>query len=372
MDILTHTVIHSLDRAPGAVDFSISCREQLLDCQKPAVDFLARQLIALVGKDGSSVTWGQFREDRREGPFPSSVQALLPSIDDESFMSMSVVAMQELMVAAQSRNFATGGYVCFVAYEVQGRAFLLVAIIKERGAVMLSADFEPTEIQEIDLSKLHQAARINLARYAEHLQSSGGPDDADEASVEKTYLSFVNRRSRDEVASYFIDALGCQKGLSAGRATKAVVKAVFDFVKSVPELRNLAASAKAAVVDHMADQPDGANITLDRIVEVVRQRVGSEGVELCDHLTGMKEALNGEQFQIPDEFTLSAKSLVPYSRIKAKTDSWQVQFENGSLGTQDAEVIYDRATRSLRFTRLPPELVKKVEEALAARGRMPE
>ncbi len=372
MDTLTHAVIHSLDRPEGETEFSITCRNELLDCAKPAVDSLARQLVALVGRDGSSVTWGQFRDDRREGPFPNSVQSLLNGIDDDAFMAMSLVAMQELMKAAQSRNFATGGYVCFVAYEVQARAFLLLAIIKERGAVMLSQNFEPTEIQEIDLSKLHQAARINLARYAEHLHAAPESDDADEFFVEKTYLSFVNRRSRDNVASYFIDALGCQNGLSAARATKAVVQAVFQYIKSVPETRALAAKAKAAVVDYMAEQSDGANITLDRIVDVVRQRIGAESVELCDHLVGMKEALNGEQYQIPDEFTLSSKTLTPYSRIKAKTDNWQLQFENGSLGTHDSEIVYDRASRTLKFTRLPDELVSKVEEALAARKRMSE
>lgn len=371
MDVLTHFVIHSLDRPEGG-EFTIECRDELLDCNKPAVSSLARQLVALVGKDGSSVTYGQFRDDNREGPFPHAVQSLLTGIEDGPFMDMSRVAMHELMAAGQSRNFATGGYVCFVGYEVQAKPFLLVAIVKERGAMMLSADFEPTEIQEIDLSKLHQAARINLARYDECLQPLTGGAEDDGGPVERTYISFVNRRSNSDVAGYFLDALGCEKGLSSARATKSVVQAVLNYVKSVPEIRNLATKAKFAVVDYMASQDDGASISLDRIVNVVRQSVGAESIDLVDHLGGMKEALNGDDYRIPEEFTFSSKSLKVYSRIKANTANWQFQFENGSLGTEDSEIVYDRQNRTLKITQLPDDLVKKVEEALAARDQLPE
>lgn len=57
---------------------------------------------------------------------------------------------------------------------VQTSSFLPVAMVKERGGMVLSADLEPTEITEIDLSKLHQAARVNLDRYGAFLAPANG------------------------------------------------------------------------------------------------------------------------------------------------------------------------------------------------------
>src|SRR3546814_20818942 len=82
---------------------------------------------------------------------------------------MSKVAMEELRGKASQESFATGGHVCFFVYRIRTSSFLLVAMVKERGGMVLSAALEPTEITEIDLSKLHQAARVNLDRYGAFL-----------------------------------------------------------------------------------------------------------------------------------------------------------------------------------------------------------
>lgn len=361
MDALKLAIIHSLDRESPQGQFEVTYREDALDSENKVVQSLAKQLVSLIGKEGSSVTWGQFRDDRREGPFPESVQALTAQRDVEQFVLMSRTAMEELRAAAQAENFATGGYVCFLVYEHQEADFLLVAIIKERGALMLSANFEPTEIIEMDLSKLHQAARINLTRYSDFL---AGPDEAEDDDTDRTYLSFINRSSRQEAASYFVDALGCEKGISSAKATTAVIVAVNKYVKSVPQTKALASTARLAVIDYMTAQPEGASITLDTIVTVVEHAVG---VDLCPHLEGLREALNSEQYKIPNEFTINRKTLSTYSRIKAKADNWQISFENGALGTQDSDIIYNRAEHSLKLMHLPDDLVAKVEEALAAR-----
>jgi nucleoid-associated protein len=346
-------------------------RNNVLDIQKPVIKDLAETLAKLVGKDGSSVYWGQFGTNRREGLFPSHVQPLTSDCTEETFIAMSKVAMEELRDKASGESFATGGHVCFFVYRTQMSSFLLVAMVKERGGMVLSADLEPTEITEIDLSKLHQAARINLDRYGEFLASTGGEEisvsDASEESAEKTYLCFINRKSQSDVAEYFVEALGCEKGVASGRTTKAVVTEIRKFVKSIPEIKEKAPAVRLAVIEYLQAQEDGAMVSLDKVVAVARNAVG---VDLEHHVNGLKGHLNGEGVQIPDEFPVSATALRSYTRISGKASRWQISFENGALGERDAEIIYDANEKSLKLTQLPPGMIAKVEETLAARAQL--
>lgn len=371
MDELKFAIIHSLEKTKGVLSASARTRNTVLDIRKPVIKDLAEKLAKLVGKDGSSVYWGQFGSNRREGLFPSHVQSLISDCTEETFIAMSKVAMEELRGKASDESFATGGHVCFFVYCTQTSSFLLVAMVKERGGMVLSADLEPTEITEIDLSKLHQAARINLNRYGEFLVPTGGEEisvpDASEDSADKTYLCFINRKSQSEVAEYFVEALGCEKGVASGRTTKAVVTEIRKFIKSIPEIKEKAPAVRLAVIEYLQGQEDGGMVSLNKVVAVARNAVG---VDLEHHVTGLKDHLNSERVKIPDEFPVSATALRSYTRISGKASRWQLSFENGALGERDAEIIYDASEKSLKLTRLPSGMIAKVEETLAARAQL--
>ncbi|QHB72508.1 nucleoid-associated protein [Stenotrophomonas sp. 364] len=135
-----------------------------MDVSISQVQSLGQQLSRVVGRDGSTVFWGQFGTNNREGQFPGAVENLTASSDLAAFMTLTEVAMAKLVASAGKELLSTGGYVFFMFYEVNATPFLLVGMIKERGALSLSADMVPTDIRELDLSKLDQAAPINLAR----------------------------------------------------------------------------------------------------------------------------------------------------------------------------------------------------------------
>lgn len=371
MDELDFAIIHSLEKARGASSATVRARTKVLDVRKPVIRGLAETLAKLIGKDGSAVYWGQFGTNRREGLFPTNVKNLASECTEEAFFALSEVAMEELRVKASEESFATGGHVCFFLYRAQSMSFLLVAMVKERGGMVLTDDMEPTEITEIDLSKLHQAARVNIDRYRAFLTTSGQDAGAvaaePEDSTEKTYLCFINRKSQSDVAGYFVEALGCEKGVASGRTTKAVVTEIRNFVRSVPEIKDVAPAVRLAVIDYLQSLEDGSLVSLDKVVAVARNAVG---VELEEHVAGLKDHLNSDGVQIPDEFPVSATALRTYTRISAKSSRWQISFENGALGVDDAEIIYDCVEKSLKLTQLPSEMIKKVEDTLAARAQL--
>src|SRR3546814_21148850 len=69
--------------------------------------------------------------------------------------------------------------------------------------------------------------------------------------------------------------------------------------------------------------------------------------------------------------SVSTTALRSYTRISGKASRWQLSFENGALGERDAEIIYDTKEKSLKLTRLPTEMIVKVEQTLAARAQLP-
>jgi len=370
MDQLKFAIIHSLDKEANSNVATMRLAQTTLDVSSATVVSLAEQLSKLVGKDGSSVFWGQFGNDNRQGKFPGAVKPLAEEETLDAFVTASHEAMSELQRKAKDENFATGGYVCFLVYVSQGSTFLLVAMIKERGALTLTADLVPTEIKEIDLSKLHQAARVNLDRYAQALQASEPADEAppaedDGEALEKTYLCFINRKSQKaDVASYFVEALGCEKGVSSGRTTKALIHAVRAFVRTNSETKDLAKAVRRAVIDYLHAQPDGATIALTSVVNVVRHALGPELARCAE---GLAEYLQGDDIQIPAEFSVSASALDAMTRIRATTALWNLSFDDAALGLQDSEIVYNPETHTLLFTKLPEDTVRRVEAALAER-----
>lgn len=372
MDALKSAVIHSLEKDAHDAMTTIRHARGALDVTDRMVVQLARQLADLVGKDGNAVLWGQFAAANREGNFPGAVRTLM---DEEfatsAFMDLSVATMEELREQAEKKSGATGGHIFFGQYQTNGSAFLLVAMIKQKGAITLSEDLRPTEIKEIDMSKLHQAARINLARYGEHLSADsdddGNTQDQTENSEEKTYLCFVNRRGREEVADYFVDALGCVKGTSSSQLTTKLLKSVKQYVRDLPEIAGAHTEIKQGVVDYMQSLGEGQNVKLDEVVYAAKAKVHPTQAQILD---GLKQFLNSDQCQIPDEFPLSRQALKPHIRINAKKSNWGLWFETGIVGTADSEFLYDVVQKRLTLTDLPPDTVGSIEAALRARGQL--
>lgn len=285
MDALEFGVIHSLRKVAHTSEAEVRLSERVLDVSNEAVLNLATQLAGLVGKSGSRVMWGQFSDDNRQGLFPGTVKDFSSELTQENFMSSSLTAMKELLNQAKEEPLSTGGHICFFAFRSRQKPFLLVAMVKERSGLTLSEDLVPTSIVEIDLSKLHQAARINLQTYLEQTSEQRGSAHGDinssepeaevevEVEEERAYLCFVDKGvGRSTVAGYFIRALGCERGVSSERATKAVIRAVRDFVKGNAEISTSAPYVRHKLIDYFSTKDDGSAITLEAVAEVVRGR----------------------------------------------------------------------------------------------------
>lgn len=363
-----YAVIHGFTKEANTNEvLEVVKKNKVLNCELPAVISLIKGVNSLLGKPGNILSYGQFGDDMRQGKFPSGFDAYTSSSATEGdFLKISHLALDELVSEAQHENFATGGNLLIASYANDGRPFFLAAMMKQRGGIQLDADFVPVEIVEVDLSKVHQAARINLDRYAE-VKNLPAPTDDDENSEDRTYLSFVGaQRSNSQAAGYFIKALGCTKGIGSSRATRNVIEAVKEFFAR-PELKKHRVIARNAVTTYLQERlQSGQNAVLTEIAHAATACLAGMQEEVVEELKGY---LNDDKSKVPAVFAVHATTLKKNTRIKADGPNWSVQFERSSLGvTQNSAVFFNEANKSLTFNNLDEKTMKEIADELALRN----
>lgn len=364
--VLKRAIIHSISKEKNTtVIAAIVKKNVLLPVTNAAVLNLVQGVNGLLGKPGNILSYGQFGDDMREGKFPGAFSGyFLKSDDDNEFLELSYCAVDQLADRAREELFSTGGHLLVAAYENDTKPFFLVAMIKHRGGIILDAEYVPKTIEEIDMSKVHQAARINISRYKEVI-ALGPVDEAAEVE-DRTYLAFVGART-DPAAGYFVTALGCTKGMASSRATSNVITAV-DVFFSKPDLKKHRTEARNAVISYLSEQLYSG---FDAAVTEIAFRAG--GVLKNNQEAVIEEFrvyLNSEQVKVPAAFPVHRTTLNKNTRIKAeKTGSWSVQFEKMALGNSPNSAIYfDPNKKSLTFNGISEEVAEEIQAELEARN----
>jgi nucleoid-associated protein len=392
MITLKTAVIHSFKKLAHTEYVSEIVKKNVaLNIENSALQFLVKGINDLIGKEGNSVVYGQFANDDRQGPFPERFTNFVEQEEDEHrFIALTHLAMDELVSQARLQVLSTGGHILCAHYTSGATDFFLVASMKERGAIQLDENYVPKEIQEVDLSKVQQAARINIQSFvtvkAAEVAVAVAPAisaDADNGGaaaevpgeaaiiqaeeVDATYLCFISRGRDSQASDYFIFALGCAKGVASGRATKNAIDNVARFFRNNKELKSLGYRAKEAVIKYLEEQlTAGRSARLDAICHVATRHVPAE---LVPEIVGLKEFLNSEKNRVPDDFTVNPKSLKEKTRIKGEAANWSLQFERLALGKDPAsDVFYDEARKKLILSNLTLELVDVIEKELLARA----
>lgn len=361
---LKRAIIHSISKEKNTtVIAAIVKKTALLPIDNAAVLNLVQGVNSLLGKPGNVLSYGQFGDDMREGKFPGAFGDYVAKIEDEQeFLNLSYCAVDQLADRAREEPFATGGHLLVASYETDTKPFFLVAMIKQRGGIVLDPDYVPKTIEEVDMSKVHQAARMNISRYKEVINLAPVPADAE--AEDRTYLAFVGKT--DQASGYFVTALGCTKGIASSRATSNVIVAVETFF-SKPDLKRHRTEARNAVIAYLSEQLQSG---IDAAVSDIAFRAG--GVLKNDQEAVIDEFriyLNSEQVKVPAAFPVHRTTLNKNTRIKAeRSGSWTAQFEKMALGTTPNSAIYfDPKMKSLTFNGVPDDVALEIQAELDAR-----
>ncbi|MEH6578054.1 MAG: nucleoid-associated protein [Amphritea sp.] len=319
-------------------------------------DAMAQQLFnALVAAYGrrSALTHGSFNEENTEGyPFISGFKQFINSEATEgSFVELCDRGMAQLAatLASPSARSATGGYVIFASYSADVFDYLLIALVRDKTGVAFDTDLNPTKVIEVDLEKLHQAAKINISTYRE------GKD---------SYLSFIGTKRKGDITHYFSSAFGCTDVVPSKKSTSELIRATEDFCRQ-HQLHEKQEEIVEDMVSYLARQRgEKQSAYLPEMEQIFDSYIPPEQAETAAGTFG--KFANAEPYQVSHEFQPHTSTLNAYMKVKAKADNWQLDFSKRSLGTLNSksEIEFDDATNTLKISRLSTKVIQQIKDAL--------
>ena len=366
MELTIHNVIvHELIKEQHKDLKPSHMRDSVLPNEDLNVIKLVKGVLGVYGQKTNSAQYGCFKT-QDVGDFPKLYADYhsLKDINDKSFIEFSNKTMTEIenTISDGKKTSASGGYILFVDVENEhGRSFL-IAMLKNKPGLRLSKNLLPEELDHIDLSRLHQAARISKKKYDEYCQAD------DKAQI--TYLSFVSPSSNQSTAGYFIEALGCSKGTASATSTKLIIQEVPNFFREEPELdKKHAIKVKDEVLFYLNECLEKNKVAkLLDIEAIARKYFPRDNPEQSDDLANkLFMRLNGEKNGIPVEFSVNTAELKKAKCHKFCSDNWELRVSKNAIGvTEDAEIMY--TGKSLTIKNLSVELRNEIEANLREKG----
>lgn len=311
-------------------------RTKELDCNSPIVIKLSQELIQKYGKKYNTVTYSSFDTDKiRRGKFPDAFQKYhsLKRKTKQAFIDLSVLVMNELATKASKIKSSSGGYILFLDYFYDKNSYLVIAMIKQKDALTITDNLNLEELLSIDLSKIHQATRINCTHYSQALASKN--DD-------NFYLSFVSSATDGNTSSYFITALGCQKNTSASKMTKNIIDVSEAFFENDPEIKKYTNDFKDELIKYLTYCCDKKQMaTLEQVISKARLILDLSGFQNSNQKADeLLEILNSESVNISAAFNVNKDQLNKMLKVKLENDDYTLNFARKLLGTTEAHKIY--------------------------------
>lgn len=357
-------VIHELIKEQHAAIQPSNIRPNVIDPTNVAANKLLNGIISLYGKRNNSAHYGTFRTGVGRGDFPDNFEtySTIKTPDNIQFLEITTSAMNELYRKAEASTPSSGGYILFADYSKQQGRFFLAAMIKQKEGLTISENLEPEEFIQLDLSKLHQAARINFGKLSAYLAADSV------GKMDLSYLSFVSPRTGKTAAGYFVTALGCAPGVAASRATDTLIRESIKFFRENEDLQEYKLEFKKDLLEYLHEKEKfNESVKLSEIEKLARKYIPAEQEGQADEIAdAFISYLNSEDLSIPVEFPINKSALTKYTHIKYKADNWELNFERQALGDKDdAQIYYDKVQNRLIINDLPEKAATILAEELA-------
>jgi nucleoid-associated protein len=331
-----HSVIHKIDKKPdGNPAVLHRSAGELVESQ--ARDELIQQFNeSYNSKPGKG--WGFFHAESGAHPFSGWLGKYLAGTDD--FMEFSSTAVEHLQKLMEESSLTVGGNVLFCHYLQGMTEYLVVALVQEAEAVIMTEGLTLMPIRRLDLDSIFLAARINLSEWKNNPAS-------------KQYVSFLKAKKGRRVTEYFRDFIGCQEGVDGPGETRTLLKAFSDFVESEDLGEESAREKTNTLVSYaMAQAKLGEPITLDELSEVLDD----------DKPLAFAEFIQGEDYGLSASIPPDKKILNKFRRFTGRADGLSISFEQHLLGSK---VEFDEAGGTLTLRGLPRQLTDQLKRAAA-------
>lgn len=357
---LRYCVIHELVKESGKQSVETIIKPLLPEDDKHVIN-LVISLNELIGKKESQAARGTFDNKSKIYKVPGAFDEYYNGeIKSSDFHSFTKICMNELVRQAKdpARVAASGGAIVFAHYQNGNSHFLLITMVKQKEALRLDNDLKPVGIVQIDLNKIHQAARINFDKYYQYEVT---------AEEEKpTYLAFVSPKINLDASGYFVAALGCTDSVPSAKATEGILSAVKSYFDANREISGYKREAYDTLIEYLNSRENGELASLIDIENVIKPMLPTDKRQHMDHFV---DFLNGELICLPLEFSINKSVLNKHTKVKASSPGWEINFEKRFLGVSAQSIIqYRKEERKIIISRLDDNILEKLDAVLREKG----
>lgn len=357
---LNRAIVHELIKEKNEEPQPLHYRPSLLPANNESVRNVIAGVVSIYGRKNNSARYGVFQGSRVFNvPREFNAYSIMDSSTDEDFMSFSKTIMEELFREASGTPFATGGHILCADYENEGTRFFLAAMIKQKTGFAFSDTLGVEDLEYIDLSKLHQAIKINFDKYSAYQAA----EEVDK--LELTYLSFVSPQASQSTAGYFIKAMGCKAGAPSAKATESVITESVYFFESKDELKDAAQDVRRDICLYLSGKAESNQpATLADVEGIVRNYFPTETEEQADEFADeFVTHLNSEEIGVPPEFPVNKPKLKNLTHLIYKGRDLRLEFDKDDLGDDPSARVYFDGKQVI-IKDLPADLIEKLNEQI--------
>lgn len=296
---------------------------------------LCTELLSLYTRSANS--YGTLGNDATLYTFPVRLNQYVDEhLEFQTFTTDTVGLIAKQM---DSAYLANGGYALFLRYTQAGEDFLLVAMLKLKAGAGIdeaTLSLQPTLV--IDLSLLHEAARINISKWR---------------SAAEPYLSFIKGKTSGDVTAYFRDALACQNFTNSSHHTATIIRAADDFVAARDDLdiqQKIAerTAMRTRLYECFSNNPN--EVVLPTLAAAIMPGDPQQFVDF------LRTGPLASGYQVNDTFKPHRQEFNKLRRITGRIGSISVGFDVSDV--QEGRVYYDADADGI-VLKNPPEMIKQ-------------
>ncbi len=207
---IKNIIMHETRKNEGDKNTVILYRDAENDIDDHA-NFLSSELSKLFNKTGLST--GNFISPNNDDPethFVTLLEKYFTNNEFSDFVTFSTSSTDHFKTKLDEKPTSKGGYLWFNHYSHDEKHFLSIVLLRKKNSISISDQLNLEDIQEIDLEKIHMAARINLTAW------TGGKNER--------YIAFKIGKDAKNVTDYFSKFIGCEEYTQAKEDTRNLIE----------------------------------------------------------------------------------------------------------------------------------------------------
>lgn len=343
---LKNVIVHEIIKEPGETNAEHNLREN----ENPVNELsnsLVESLASLFGKTGLS--FGEFGLINGEmSSFQTKLEEVIGEEENtdkisDGFLALTRDATRYLTNIMGNSTQAKGGYLLFYLYEYQDSLYLNIILLRNTQGMTLSSDLSLSEIDRLDLDKLHMAGSIDIKSWL-----SGN---------KAKYICFKKSSQAVNVTQYFTNFIGVKEYETTAKDTTKLIKAVLRYCEEQNYLAEKVEAIRQVALTHCKEVFDNEEpLILEEFSKIIDPLNPEAFLELAQ----------GEDFELTNEIFLDKRTLRKFVRIKIKQSSLNLAFDTSLLFTNDFS--YDENNKWLTITvkNLNEQTIEEIETSMKA------